>query len=177
MVKLSEVFSNKRSEKLFKFLVNEYRDKVFRFISLYVQNDLECEELASDVFLTLWLNWEKVSDVSNIDNYIFILAKNKALNHLRKNNRTSVDIDSIQIDLFHNTQTTPESLYISEELTNAMNDAVNELPQKTKSAFLMVRENKKSYKDAAEILGVSVGTIEKQVAGAVEKLKEKLLKK
>ena len=177
MVKLSEVFSNKRSEKLFKLLVNEYRDKVFRFISLYVQNDLECEELASDVFLTLWLNWEKVSDVSNIDNYIFILAKNKALNHLRKNNRTSVDIDSIQIDLFHNTQTTPDSLYISEELTNAMNDAVNELPQKTKSAFLMVRENKKSYKDAAEILGVSVGTIEKQVAGAVEKLKEKLLKK
>lgn len=177
MVKISDVFSNKRSEKLFRLLLNEYRDRVFRFISLYVQNDLECEELASDVFLALWINWEKIADVSNIDNYIFILAKNKALNHLRKNYRESIDIDAIQIDLFHSTHTTPESIYISEELINALNDAVNELPQKTKSAFLMVRENKKSYKDAAEILGVSVGTIEKQVAGAVEKLKEKLLKK
>lgn len=174
-MKSAEIFFNNRSERLFRFLVDEYKEKVIRFISLFVQDDLECEELASDVFLTLWINWEKIAEISNIDNYIFIVAKNKALNHLRTKNKIAIDIDSIRIDLFHNTHTTPESIYISEELISALNAAINELPQKTKSAFLLVRENKKSYKEAAEILGVSVGTVEKQVAKAVEKLKEKLL--
>ncbi len=177
MAKLRDAFSEGRSERLFRMLVNDYKHKVLRFISLFVQNDLECEELASDVFLTLWLNWDKVVSVSNLDNYIFIIAKNKALNHIRNKEQKSVDIDSLSIDFFHNTETTPESIYISKEMTEALNEAINELPSKTKQAFLLIRENKKSYKDAASILGVSVGTVEKQVAAAVEKLKEKLLKK
>jgi RNA polymerase sigma-70 factor (ECF subfamily) len=170
------IFSEDRSERLFRLLVKDYRNKVIRFISLYIQNDLDCEELASDVFLSLWMNWDKVMSVSNLDNYIFIIAKNKALNHLRHKEKTIVDIDSIPIDFFHNTYTTPESIYISEEMTHILNEAINTLPQKIKLAFLLVRESKKSYKEAADILGVSAKTIEKQVAAAVEKLKEKLLK-
>ena len=41
-------------------------------------------------------------------------------------------------------------------------------------AFILVRENKMKYKDAADILGVSVKTLEKQVASAIEELKNKL---
>jgi len=79
------------------------------------------------------------------------------------------------VDAFHNTNTTPESIYISQEEVEKLNAAINELPQKTKMAFQLVRENKLKYKDAAEILGVSIKTIEKQVAAAVAKLKEKLI--
>jgi RNA polymerase sigma-70 factor (ECF subfamily) len=165
---------NKRSEQIFRLLVNNYRDKVIRFISLFVQDDCACEELASDVFISLWSNWQKIPEIAHIDNYIFIIAKNKALNHLRKEQKESVDIDSMITDSFHHTETTPESIYISKEIAAELNRAVNDLPQKTKLAFLLVRENKKTYKEAAEILGVSVKTIEKQVACAVERLKERL---
>ncbi|MDR2626521.1 MAG: sigma-70 family RNA polymerase sigma factor [Dysgonamonadaceae bacterium] len=165
---------NKDSEQIFRLLVSNYRDKVIRFISLFVQDDCACEELASDVFISLWSQWEKITEISRIDNYIFVIAKNKALNYLRKEQRETVDMDSLHIDSFYCTETTPESIYISKETAAALNKAINELPHRTKLAFLLVRENKKTYKEAAEILGVSVKTIEKQVASAVEKLRERL---
>lgn len=173
---IKDLLVGEHAERAFRMIVNAYQDKVFRFISLFVSSSLECEELASDVFISLWNNRENLTNISDLDNYIFIIAKNKALNHLRKGKAELIDLDSFQVDAFHNTDTTPESIYISREEVEKLNAAINELPQKTKMAFHLVRENKMKYKDAADILGVSIKTIEKQVAAAVAKLKEKLMR-
>jgi len=172
---IKDLLIGEHAERAFRMIVNAYQDKVIRFISLFVNSGQESEELASDVFISLWNNRDNLADISDLDNYIFIVAKNKALNHLRKGKTELVDLDSFQVDAFHNTNTTPESIYISQEEVEKLNAAINELPQKTKMAFQLVRENKLKYKDAAEILGVSIKTIEKQVAAAVAKLKEKLI--
>jgi RNA polymerase sigma-70 factor (family 1) len=174
MARISDLLVGDNSERAFRQIVHTYQDKVIRFISLFVQKNQECEELASDVFLSLWSNRQKLADVSNLDSYIFVIAKNKALNHLRKDKMEIVDLDFLALDAFQHTETTPESIYITCEMVNELNYVINELPHKTKLAFHLVREDKMKYKEAAEILGVSVGTIEKQVASAVAKLKEKL---
>ena len=174
MNNINELLLGDNSERAFRIIVHAYQDKVIRFISLFVSNSQECEELASDIFISLWTNRHKLSDVDDLDSYIFVMAKNRALNHLRKGKTELVDLDSFQVDAFHNTETTPESIYISQEEVAVLNAAINELPQKTKMAFHLVRENKMKYKDAADILGVSIKTIEKQVATAVAKLKERL---
>ncbi|MDX9748248.1 MAG: sigma-70 family RNA polymerase sigma factor [Paludibacter sp.] len=161
-------------EFAFRLIVRSYQEKVFRFISLFVGSKSECEELASDVFITLWNQRESLHEIENLDNYIFIVARNKALNHLRKSLQPTIDLDELNVDVFHNTTTNPESIYISQETVEELNSAINELPQKTRMAFILVRENKMKYKDAADILGVSVKTLEKQVASAIEKLKNKL---
>ena len=176
MNKINELLLGDNSERVFRLIVHAYQDKVIRFISLFVQNNQECEELASDVFLSLWSNRDKLVVVSDLDSYIFVMAKNSALNHLRKGKAELVDLDSFQVDAFHNTETTPESIYIYQEEVEILNAAINELPQKTKLAFHLIREDKMKYKDAADILGVSIKTIEKQVATAVAKLKERLSK-
>lgn len=165
---------NNDFEKWFFLLVNNYREKVIRFISHFVNDRLSCEELVSDVFITIWLHREILSDINTLDNYLFVIAKNKALNHLRNKKDVAVDLDAIHTDAFCFTETTPESAYISKETVEELNKAINELPTRTKLAFFLVREQKKSYKEAADIMSVSVKTIEKQVASAVEKLKEKL---
>ncbi len=176
MNSIKDFLNGENSERAFRFIVRTYQVKIIRFISLFVHNDQECEELASDVFLSLWTNRDKLSEVLDLDSYIFIMAKNRALNHLRKGKTELIDLDSFQVDIFHNTQTNPESIFITQETVEALNEVINELPHKTKLAFHLVREDKMKYKDAAEILGVSIKTIEKQVAAAVTKLKERLSK-
>lgn len=176
MIRIKELLTGENSERAFRVLVHTYENKVIRFISLFVQNDQECEELASDVFVSLWTNRRKLADIEDLDSYIFITAKNKALNHLRSEKIELVDLEASYVDAFHNTETTPESIYITQETVEKLNSAINELPQKTKLAFYLVREDKMKYKEAAEVLGVSIKTIEKQVASAVAKLKERLSK-
>lgn len=174
MNEITELLVGDHAERAFRLIVNTYQDKVIRFISLFVSSRVECEELASDVFISLWKNKDKLKNTTDFDNYIFIIAKNRALNHLRKTKTDLIDLDTFQVDAFHNTNTTPESIFISREEAERLNAAINELPLKTKQAFHLVRENKLKYKDAAEILGVSIKTIEKQVAAAVFKLKQLL---
>ncbi len=171
----ADVFKRKfNDEHSFRIFVNTYQEKIFRLISLFVRNEQECEELVSDVFLSLWNNRDQLSEIENMESYIFITAKNKALNFLRKKKIEITDIDDITVDIFHHTRTTPESIYIDQETVAMLNEIIDELPNKTKMAFLLVRENGMKYKDAADILGVSVKTLEKQVATAVARLKEKL---
>jgi RNA polymerase sigma-70 factor (ECF subfamily) len=167
---------SKEFERFFRLLVNNYCNKVIRFISLFVDDRLSCEELASDVFMSLWTNRETLPDIADMDSYIFIIAKNKALNHLRRKQEEFVSIDSLSVDVFHHSETTPESIYISKETAETLNSAINKLPHRTKMAFLLVREHGKTYREAAELLSVSVKTIEKQVASAVATLKDALLK-
>jgi RNA polymerase sigma-70 factor (ECF subfamily) len=164
-------------EKFFRLLVNKYRDRVIRFVSLFVNDRLSCEELASDVFMSLWNKRNHLHDILDMDSYIFIIAKNKALNHVRNEFERHLTIDSLDTDAFFYTETTPESLFLSKELAAELNAVVNALPDRTRLAFHLVREQKKSYKEAAEIMGISVKTIEKQVAHAVNELKKHLLKK
>ncbi len=131
MTRMKDLLVGEHSERAFRMIVNAYQEKVIRFISLFVSNRLECEELASDVFVSLWKNKEGLSDISELDNYIFIVAKNKAMNHLRKHRAELIALDSFQVDAFHNTDTTPESIYISQEEIEILNATINELPQKT----------------------------------------------
>jgi RNA polymerase sigma-70 factor (ECF subfamily) len=160
---------------MFRLFVNGNREKVIRFVSLFVDDRLSCEELATDVFVSIWQKRESLSDIENIDNYLFTVARNKALNYLRdEKNMEALDIDGLNMDAFHFTETTPESVYISQETVDELNKAINELPNRTKLAFMLVREQKKSYREVAAMLGTSVKTVEKQVASAVGKLRAKL---
>lgn len=176
MNRIHDIPSARSSDPAFELMVKLYQEKVFRFIALYVSNRQDCEELVSDVFLSLWNIRHKINQIENPDSYIFTTAKNKALNYLKRAKAVFSDLEDIPIDLFHHTTTTPESIYINNETIDALNDVINELPAKTKLAFLLIREDKMRYKDAATVLGVTPKTIEKQVASAVAKLKEKLSK-
>ncbi len=172
-IEIKKLFSGNDPEFVFRLIVEAYRDKVARFISLFVHNEQECEELSSDVFITLWKNRETWDQIEHPDSYLFIIAKNTALNHLRKEKAIKpVDWNTLQIESFYHTKTSPESIFITNEMAEMLDAAIETLPPKTKLAFHLVRENRMKYKEAAEVLGVSVKTIEKQITFAVSKLKE-----
>ena len=159
------------SETAFKTLYFSYGDRIMRYIFLYVKSNLVAEELSSDVFLTVWNNRKLLPEIENFDAYIYRIAKFKALNYLRDEKNIYLDMEELPIDLFANTETTPEDDYLSKELIDTVNQAVEQLPTRCKLAFKLVREDKMKYKDAAEHLGISVKTLEAHLTAAMKKIK------
>lgn len=159
------------SEAAFKSLYFSYGDRIMRYLFLYVKSNEVAEELNSDVFLTLWKNRRLLLEIEHFDAYIYRIAKFKALNYLRDEKKIYVDIDELPIDLFANTGTTPEDDYFSKELIEALNQAIEQLPNRCKMAFKLVREDKMKYKDAAEHLGISIKTLEAHLTSAMKKIK------
>ena len=127
----------------------------------------------SDSFLALWENRKSLFRVSNVEAYLYTIARNKTISYLRKLAHTE-KIDPEAIDAFLCTETTPEDELISKEVAERLNAAVNSLPAKCKTAFQLVREDKMKYKDVARILNISVKTVETHIATAVRKLRESL---
>ena len=164
------------SQTAFKSLYLAYFQSLMRFTSLYVPSSVEAEEIVSDTFLSLWNNRKSLPEISNFDSYIYGIARHKAISLYRTQHMEKVQIDENTIDLFAHTDTTPEEELISKECIDHLNEAINTLPDKCKMAFKLIREDKMKYKDAANILEISVKTLEAHIATAVRKLRESLAK-
>lgn len=162
------------SQAAFKSLYLAYFQRLMRFMALYVSSPVKAEEIVSDTFLALWNGWKSLSDISSFDAYIYGIARHKALSFYRKQPMKKIEIDESMIDLFAHTDTTPEEEFISKECIDHLNKAINTLPDKCKTAFKLIREDKLKYKEAAAILEISVKTLEAHIATAVRKLKEAL---
>jgi len=63
---------------------------------------------------------------------------------------------------------------ISQELEQAVDKAIHELPEQTRKVFLMSRTEKKKYQEIAEELGITVPTVKYHMKNAQDKLREAL---
>jgi RNA polymerase sigma-70 factor (ECF subfamily) len=87
----------------------------------------------------------------------------------------AIDIDDLCEDALQ-FQPDPESLLIRAEMTQQVVAAIDRLPPKCKLIFKLVRLDGLKYKDVAQLLDISVKTVEAQLAIAVKKIGKALSK-
>jgi len=102
---------------------------------------------------------------------LFTVANNNLLNHiahkkvvLRYEQKPHTDINNQD----------PQFIIEEKEFMSKLQKAIDELPEKQKETFLLSRIDKKSYKEIAEITGVTVKAIEKRIHYALLSLRQKL---
>ena len=129
------------------------------------------QEIVLDVFLKLWKQRSNLLDVRNIEDYCFILVKNASLNYLEKESKhTYIHPDSLPEPQEQNYS--PEESLISEELFALYVKALDRLPERCREVFIRIREEKQSYAQVAEELGISMNTVDAQLQKAITRLKE-----
>lgn len=168
--------SRDNSETAYKKLFMLLFPSVKRFVGCLVKSSHFAEEIAADVMITLWRNRKDLIEVRNIMVYSFVIAKNLSLNFLKKESgRRIVSLDDVDVSL-ETDNITPEQILISDELKNRLNQSVDALPPRCKIIFKLVRQDGLSYKEVAEILDVSVKTVDAQLVIAIKKLSENVKK-
>ena len=137
----------------------------------------DADEIVSDVFFTVWKNRKKLLEVDNILLYLFKISKFKSIDRLRVKKIPLRTYGSIDVDLFANVTTSPEDKCISTETIHEIDMAIEQLPPKCKLAFKLVREDKMSHKEAAELLDISIKTLQNHLCLALQKIKSVLMAK
>lgn len=149
---------------------------VKRFVNCLVKSPHIAEELAADVMITLWRKRSELMEIRNIMVYSFVIAKNLSMNFLKKESgRRIVSLDDVDVKLEID-NITPEQILISDELKSRLNKKIDALPPRCKLIFKLIRQDGLSYKEAAEILDVSIKTIDAQLVIAVKRLSESVKK-
>ena len=124
----------------------------------------------NDVFLNIWQKRDTLDSIQNIHLYLYVSVKNASLNYLRRNSlAVPVSVDDLHADHFQITAD-PESTLISRELQEQVSAAIEQLPTRCKLIFKLVKQDGLSYKEVADILGISTKTVDSQLCLALKKL-------
>ncbi|SEL96284.1 RNA polymerase sigma-70 factor, ECF subfamily [Aquimarina amphilecti] len=157
-------------EKNFESIFDDCSESL-RNLIYYKCGDIDlAEDIIQDAFIKLWNNCKKVV-FYKAKSYLYTVANNNLLNHiahkkvvLRYEQRPHSDLNNQD----------PQFIIEEKEFMSKLNNAIDSLPEKQRETFLLSRIDKKSYKEIAEITGVSVKAIEKRIHYALLSLRQKL---
>ena len=161
-------------EAAFQQLFLHFYPGLFSFAVAYMKDHELATEVVEDVLIHLWEQRKVLPAIKNLTYYLYVATKNGALNSLRKKRRNAtVDLDEISSrDLqFHRN---PEEILISEETLRDIEKAINSLPGKCQLIFRLIKEKGLKYKEVAELLGISIKTVETQMSLALHKIEQSL---
>jgi RNA polymerase sigma-70 factor (family 1) len=155
----------------FRKIYAHFYKRLCQFALAIVKTRESAEEIVEDVFVRIWQQRSDLPAVRNIRVYLYTATKNTSLNYLSKKARESIaePFDHIHIEL-GGSAITPEQILITAEMYQKVQKAVEALPPRCKMIFKLVREDGLRYKEIAEILNISVNTIDAQMAIAVKKI-------
>jgi RNA polymerase sigma-70 factor (family 1) len=165
---LSEIAVN-NSRSSFKRLYLFYYRKLFSLAKSLVKQDEAAEEITDDVFLNLWMQRARLTDINNFTFYCYTAIKNKSLTHLSKVQVKKVDIDDIKLEIVDSSVTGEDKL-VCEDLTKIINGSLNKLPEQCRLVFKLIREDGLKYREVADLLDLSIKTVEYHMGNALKRL-------
>jgi RNA polymerase sigma-70 factor (family 1) len=157
-------------EVAYRSLFVTFYKPLHQFAFSFVKSKELAEEIVSDVFLRIWMNRGEMESIGNLKVYLYVSIKNTALKYLLKQHRqVAISIDELDVELESFTRS-PEELMLTAEMMNKIQETVNSLPPRCKIIFKLIKEDGLRYKEVAEILNISVKTIDNQLAIALRKI-------
>lgn len=167
-------------EETYIFLFREYYVSLCAYSRRYVGRKDIAEEIVSDTFLKIWESRKRLEINTSIKAYLFHAVCNNSLNYLRKLKteknleeyfrETSSENLGFEVPL----EEIEEQSLIMENMSQKIEEAVNLLPEQQQRAFRLKRLEGKKTKEVAEIMGLSVKTIEMHLSKATLHLRQNL---
>jgi RNA polymerase sigma-70 factor (ECF subfamily) len=135
-----------------------------------VKSRVLAEEIASDMLLEVWIRRQKLMEIENLKLYLFTGTKHAAINKLRQENKHSrFCLENLHVE-FISDYVNPEELTELHELESNIARAVKELPPACQLIYKLAKEDRLKYKDIAQLLDLSIKTIDHQLAIALKKI-------
>lgn len=162
-------------EQAFNQLFNLYYPKLIQIALAFVPGIVAAQEVVSDLFFKILKNPKTLIAVKNFDNYIFLCVKNQSYSYLKKNKHQAI-LDSIhqKEDYILPDYKNPENSLLSNEFFQLVAKVVHDLPPKRKAIFQLAKEEGKKYKEVAEILDISIKTVELQMSLALKSVRKSI---
>lgn len=156
-------------------LFDLFHPKLVRFAVCYTSSIHEANDIVSEVFIKLFRRLRKNSNIHDIQYYLYKSVKNQCFTYLKKQ-RKDISLDDFDLDStsYHYEIRDPETEVISRELSSKIEEAINNLPPKRKMIYKMVVIDGLKYKEAADVLDLSVKTIENHLTLAVRDLRSEI---
>ncbi len=167
------LIANGRSPELFNEVVKAYHERVYWVIRKIVLNHEETNDLTQESFIKIWNNLDQFNGDSKLYTWVYRIATNTALEHLRKAKRRH-RTGSINDPNYVAHTLIADEYFDGDKLLEDLHNAVTQLPEKQQLVFQLKYFEGLKYDAISEITGTSVGSLKANYHHAKEKIKKML---
>lgn len=165
----------KGDKAAFFAIIDLFRESLIFFINGYVKNEDTAEEIAADCFAELIVHPGRYAFKSSLKTYLFSIAHNKSVNHIKKNARLSlfeadnpIEKSSDYIEF--------ENDVLKTEQAQLLHKALPKIKDDYRTAIHLVYFEDMSYKDTARVMHKTVKQVDNYISrgkAALRKILEK----
>ncbi len=156
----------------FEILYKTYQPGLVNFAYFYLKNEQEAIDTVQELFMNIWEKREAFPTTENPKAYLMTAVKHRCFNKL---NRTKVQNNSIGILEEVSIPDTTVSNLEAKQTEATIKNAINTLPEKCREIFILSRYEQLSYKEIANVLGISAKTVENQIGNAIKVIRKSIL--
>jgi RNA polymerase sigma-70 factor (ECF subfamily) len=166
----------------FELLVSKYQRKLSRLLSRFVKDQAEVEDVAQEAFVKAYRALPSFRGDSAFYTWLYRIGINTAKNYLVALGRrapTVTEFDAEEAEEFDGgdqlrDMNTPESLLMSKQIANTVNDAMEQLPEELRAAIQLREIEGLSYEEIAAAMDCPIGTVRSRIFRAREAIAERL---
>lgn len=171
-IELFKRIAENNDQQALKELFQEFFPGMVHFADSMISDVQKSQELVQDLFLKVWSGRENLTSVTKCSGFLYVMLKNQCIDHLRSNNRKARLYSSFDVDSNDHNYLNAESSVKDHETLRVMQAAINSLPEKCRLVFGLIKEDGLKYREVAELLGISVKTVEAHMQLAYKRLIE-----
>ena len=153
----------------FSALVNKYKEPLYWHIRRMVLIHEDADDVMQNVFIKVYKSVSKFREEAKLYTWLYRIATNESLSFLRKRKFKHSDVDSLTDRL------TVDPYFNGDNIQLALKEAIETLPPKQKQVFVMRYYDEIAYKDLAEILESSIGSLKASYHHASKKIEKYLI--
>src|SRR5688572_29057145 len=160
----------------FDLLVAKYQRKIFRLLSRLIRDAAEIEDVAQEAFIKAYRALPNFRGDSAFYTWLYRIAINTAKNYLVSQGRrapTSTQSDVEDAETFDDGDhlrdlNTPDSMLVTKQVGDAVNRAIDQLPEDLRTAIVLRELEGLSYEEIAESMQCPIGTVRSRIFRARE---------
>ena len=161
--------------RAFRQIFDALFSNLTKFSFSFVHSKEAATEIVDELFVQLWVKRADIMKINDLRVYLYTATKNASLNYISKKAK-QIELEPYENLIVQMTDVvSPEQIMITKEMLQKIKEAVDSLPPRCKLIFKFVREDGLSYSEVAEILGLSIKTIDAQMVIAVSRIRAKLM--
>jgi RNA polymerase sigma-70 factor (family 1) len=161
------------SDDSFKRLFDGYKNRLYGYVLAVAHSPYVAEEITQEIFIKLWLCRDILHQVDNLDGYIFTIARNKTLNHLRK---AAYDVKLLRElqGLASSENNNVEERALVGEYERLLRDALTRLSPQRRLVYQLSRDQGLNHEEIALHLHLSRHTVKNHMVEALRHIRHYL---
>ena len=163
-------------EGAFEQIFKQYRSRLLSYFTRITKCTEEAEGLTQEIFMKLWISRESLAGIESPQHYIFVIARNKAIDFLR---RAALDTRLRQRiwETVRGYQESGEEEFFSRDSSRLIDEAIYKLSNRKQAVFRLSRIEGLTHDQIATRLNISKNTVKNHIVSSLKFIKNYLIER